>query len=68
MLRVAPEAKKTEPDFISNLDTTVESMKQIPWGALEELKGDPEVIKKIEDAEALLQSLRQTLSQKGNKP
>jgi len=67
MLRIAPEVKKADPDFIANLDTTVESMKQIPWGTLEELKGDPEVIKKIKDAEALLESLRQTLSQKGSK-
>jgi hypothetical protein len=58
MLRVAPEAKKADPVFIANLNTTVESMRQIPWGMLEGLKGDPEVIKKIEDAEALLQSLR----------
>jgi len=67
MLRIAPETKKRDPDFISNLDSTVESMKQIPWGTLEQLKGDAEVIKKIEDAEALLQSLRETLASKAGK-
>jgi ParB family chromosome partitioning protein len=67
MLRLAPDPKRNDPDFIANLDTTVESMKQIPWSTIEELKGDPDVLKKLEDAEAMLQSLRQTLSPKGPK-
>lgn len=67
MLRVAPDPKIADPDFIANLDSTVESMKQIPWATIEELKGDAQVLKKIKDAEALLQSLRQTLSPKGTK-
>ena len=29
-------------------------MKRVPWTALADLKGDPEILKKIEDAEALL--------------
>ena len=37
-------------------------MKRIPWTALAELKGDPEILRKIDDAEALLKSLRETLS------
>jgi ParB family chromosome partitioning protein len=37
-------------------------MKQLPWMALEDMKGDPDLLKKIEDAEALLRSLRQNLS------
>jgi ParB family transcriptional regulator, chromosome partitioning protein len=37
-------------------------MKRAPWTTLAELKGDPEILKKIEDAEALLKSLRKTLS------
>jgi ParB family chromosome partitioning protein len=62
MMRVAPDDKKRDPDFVSNLDATVHSMKQLPWMALEDMKGDPELLKKIEDAEALLRSLRQNLS------
>ena len=30
-------------------------MKRVPWTALAELKGDPEILKKIDDAEALLE-------------
>jgi len=37
-------------------------MKRIPWMALVELKGNPEILKKMDDAEALLRSLRETLS------
>jgi ParB family chromosome partitioning protein len=37
-------------------------MKRVPWRALEEMKGDPERLKKNDDAQALLKSLRRTLS------
>lgn len=62
ILRLGPEQKKREPDFLSNLDATVESVKQLPWTALEQMKGDPDVLKKLEDAEALLKSLRQNIA------
>jgi ParB family chromosome partitioning protein len=62
MLRLGPEQKRSDPDFLSNLDATVESVKQLPWTALEQMKGDPEVLKKLEDAEALLKSLRQNIA------
>ena len=62
MLRLAPAAKKTKGGLAGELDAAVEAMKHVPWTALEELKGDPDILKKIEDAEALLQSLRKALS------
>jgi ParB family transcriptional regulator, chromosome partitioning protein len=37
-------------------------MKNVPWNALQELKGDVDVLKKIDDAEKLLQSLRKALT------
>jgi ParB family chromosome partitioning protein len=46
MLRLAPAAKKTKGGLASELDAAVEAMKRIPWTALEELKGDPDVLKK----------------------
>ncbi|MBX9865108.1 MAG: ParB N-terminal domain-containing protein [Hyphomicrobium sp.] len=61
-LRLGPGEKRRDPDFVSNLDATVESMKQLPWMALEDMKSDPEILRKIEAAEALLQTLRQTIS------
>ncbi len=62
LLRLAPTETKSKPGLVSELDSAVEAMKQVPWTALEELKGNPDVLKKIDDAEALLKSLRRTLS------
>lgn len=62
MLRLAPAAKKTKGGLASELDAAVEAMKRIPWTALEELKGDPDILKKIDDVEALLKSLRKSIS------
>ena len=45
-----------------DLDAAVESMKRVPWTALAELKGDPDILKKIDDAETLLKALRKALS------
>lgn len=61
-LRMAPEIKRRDPDFITNLDATVASMKQLPWTVLEELRCDEDVLEKLERAEMLLKSLRYTLS------
>lgn len=62
MLRVAPAGKRHKAGLAGDLDVAVESMKRVPWTALVELKGNPEILKKIDDAEALLKSLRKTLS------
>ena len=64
MMRLAPSTRKSEGGLSSELDAAVEAMKHIPWTALVELKGDPNILKKIDDAEALLKSLRMTLSSK----
>jgi len=61
MLRVAPPEKK-KPGLIGELDAAVEAMKRLPWTALDEMRGDPEVLKRIDEAESLLKSLRKTLS------
>src|SRR5262249_53250967 len=60
-LRIAP-GKKEKRGLSGELDAAVEAMKRVPWTALTELKGDPDILKKIDDAEALLKSLRKTLS------
>jgi ParB family transcriptional regulator, chromosome partitioning protein len=62
MLRVAPAAKQSKTGLQGELESAVEAMKNIPWTVLQELKGDPNILKKIEDAEALLKSLRKALS------
>ena len=62
MLRVAPPEKKNKSGLAGDLDSAIESMKRVPWTALAELEGDPEILKKIDEAEVLLRSLRKTLS------
>jgi ParB family chromosome partitioning protein len=68
MLRLGPAketrrgpAKETKRALSEDLEAAVEAMRNVPWTVLQELKGDPNVLKKIDDAEALLQSLRKVL-------
>jgi ParB family chromosome partitioning protein len=62
MLRVEPASKKPKGGLAADLDAAVEAVTRVPWTALEELKGDPRILKKIDEAEALLKSLRKALS------
>lgn len=62
MLRVGPAPKKTKAGLSGELDVAVEAMKNVPWTALQELKGDAAMLNKIDEAEALLRSLRKALS------
>jgi ParB family chromosome partitioning protein len=61
-LRVRPVEKKPKAGLLAELDAAVEAMKNVPWTALQELKGDLLTLKKIEDAEKLLRSLRKALN------
>jgi ParB family chromosome partitioning protein len=63
MLRLGPAATREKGGLASDLEAAVESMKRVPWTALAELKGNPDILKKIDEAEALLRSLRKNLSQ-----
>jgi ParB family transcriptional regulator, chromosome partitioning protein len=62
MLRLSNPAKKTEGGLAGDLEAAVEAMKKVPWTALQDLKGDLSILQRIEDAEALLQSLRKALT------
>lgn len=63
-LRLTPLDKKVGRSLCGDLEAAVEAMKNVTWTALEELKGDRDILKKIADAVALLQSLRKALSQR----
>ena len=60
-LRVRPSEKKRSGP-LTDLETAVEAMKNVPWTALQDLRGDAKVLKTIEEAEQLLKSLRKTLT------
>src|SRR6516162_4649442 len=60
-LRLHPVQKKTNGGLLTELDTAIEAMKNLPWTVLQEMKGNTSVLKKIEEAEKLLKSLRKEL-------
>lgn len=62
MLRVAPAGKKRGAGLAGDLDAAMEAMRRVPWTSLAEMKGDTDLLEKINEAEALLRSLRKTLS------
>jgi ParB family chromosome partitioning protein len=62
MLRVGPVKKATKGGLPEELDAVADAMKNVPWTTLQELKGNADVLKKMEDVEALLRQLRKALS------
>jgi ParB family chromosome partitioning protein len=58
------DAERDPGHFVDLADdgAAVDAMKNVPWTALQELKGDPNILQKIGDAEDLLRSLRKALS------
>jgi ParB family chromosome partitioning protein len=61
MLRIDTPRKKDKSGLGGDLESLIESMKRVPWTVLSELKGNPEILKNIADAETLLRSLRKAL-------
>lgn len=62
MLRLGMTVKKEKGSLASDLEAVVDSMKRVPWTALADLKKDPEILRKIDEASELLGALRKTLS------
>lgn len=62
MLHIPAAEVKPKAELVAELDAAMDAMKRVPWTTLEELKGNPDVIKRIDDAEALLKTLRKALS------
>ncbi|MGA8724680.1 MAG: ParB/RepB/Spo0J family partition protein [Acidimicrobiales bacterium] len=62
MLRIAPPETNRETGLVSELDAAIEAIRRTPWTTLEELKGNPEVLDLVEQAEALLRTLRSNLT------
>lgn len=62
MLRLGPAPKPVKSGLSGDLEAAVDAMKKVPFSTLQELKGDVEILKKIDEAEALLRSLRGALS------
>jgi ParB family chromosome partitioning protein len=61
-LRIRSVDKKNADHPLAELGAAVEAMKGVPWTMLQELKGDEMVLRKIDEAEELLRSLRKALT------
>src|SRR5664279_4819969 len=56
-LRLGTAKKKGDDDGLSGeLDAVFEAVRAVPWTTLQELKGDADLLKKIEAAESMLHS------------
>lgn len=62
MLRLGPAPKPVKGGLSGDLEAAVDAMKKVPFSTLQELKGNVDILKKIDEAEALLRSLRGALS------
>ena len=62
MLRLEPTPKRSRSGLPGELEAAVEAMKKVPWTELQELKGNQDILKRLDDAEALLSSLRKALT------
>jgi ParB family transcriptional regulator, chromosome partitioning protein len=62
MLRLGAAEMKPKGGIASDLDIAIAALKNVPWTTLEELRGNADLLDKIGNAEALLQSLRKALS------
>jgi ParB family chromosome partitioning protein len=62
MLRILPTQEAGAGGLIADFDAVIDTWKRMPWTTLAEAKGNPDVLKRIDDAEALLKSLRKNLS------
>jgi len=60
--KIGPAPKKRMQGLFGDIEQLTDSLKHYSWTALAELKGDPNVLQKIEEAEKLLKDLRKAVS------
>jgi len=61
-LQIRSFEKRPEEQPLNELGTAIEAMKSVPWTTLQELKGDETTLRKLDEAETLLKSLRKALT------
>lgn len=61
-LQIRPVEKRREEQPLNELRAAIEAMKGVPWTTLQELKGDQTTLRKLDEAETLLKSLRKALT------
>jgi ParB family chromosome partitioning protein len=61
-LRIRPVENRHDDQPLGELAAAIQAMKSVPWTTLQELKGDEMVLKRVDEAESLLRSLRKALT------
>jgi ParB family chromosome partitioning protein len=61
LLKIPTASTKRPHGLAGDLDELTQAIRRYPWTALTPMKGDPEVLKKLEEAEKLLKDLRKAL-------
>ena len=59
--KLGPTPTKKSQGLIGDIESLSEAIKRYSWTALAALKGDQQVIRKIEETEKLLKELRKSL-------
>jgi len=59
---VAPAPSKKNQGLLGDIEQVSESLRRYPWTTLAALKGDPQVLRKLEETEKLLKDLKKALS------
>lgn len=59
---VPPPKKKGEAGLVGDIEQLSDLLRRYPWTTLADLKGDPEVLKKLDEAEKLLRDLKKALT------
>jgi ParB family chromosome partitioning protein len=60
--KLAPGLPKKSHGLLGDIDQLGEALRRYPWTVLADMKGDEQVIRKLEETERLLKDLRKTLS------
>ena len=59
---LGPVASKKNHGLIGDIDQLSESLQRYPWTTLASMKGDPQVLRKLEETEQLIKELRKALA------
>jgi len=59
---LAPAPSKKQHGLLGDIEQISESLQRYPWTTLATLRGNPEILRKLEDTEKLLKELRKALA------
>jgi ParB family chromosome partitioning protein len=62
LLKLGPPPAKKRQGLVGDIQALAQSIMSYSWTTLSDLKGDPEALRSVEEAEKLLRELKKTLS------